>query len=232
MKLKTFCGLLMATAALAAAPASWAGVVVNGDFSAGLTGWSSLGDVTASGGSAQLSTASLYVDDAPAAAGAFNLSGTSAALVGVPGGVEAFSGLSLGSLDPDPAAGIWAFEGSALRQTLAVAAGDTLRLDWHFSSQEDPLTGMNDYAFLVIDGLLIRLTDVSNAVGSGQFSYSFNTAGTVELALGVVDVGDFIGTSTLGIDNVVLDSALAVPEPGSLALALLGLGMLRRRGRR
>lgn len=232
MKLKTFCGLLLTTAALAAAPAAWAGVVVNGDFSTGLAGWSSLGDVSANGGSARLSTASLDVDDAPSAAGAFNLSGTSAALVGVSGGVEEFAGLGIGSLDPDPAAGTWAFEGSALRQTLSVTAGDTLRLDWSFGSNEDPLSGMNDYAFLVIDGLLIRLADVSSGIGSGQFTHSFSAAGTVELVLGLVDVGDFVGTSTLDIDNVVLDSTRAVPEPGTLALALLGLGILRRRPRR
>ena len=99
--------------------------LVNGDFSSGLSGWSSLGDVAALHG-ATLSTASLAVDDAPAAAGAFNTSGVAAAAVGVPGGVEEFAGLGLGALDPDPANGIWAFEGSVLKQSLTVNAGDML----------------------------------------------------------------------------------------------------------
>ena len=77
--------------------------VINGDFSAGLTGWDSLGDVAVSAGEARLSTASLDVDDFPAAAGAFNQSGNAAAPVGQPGGVETFAGLPLGQLDPDPA---------------------------------------------------------------------------------------------------------------------------------
>ncbi|HND25558.1 MAG TPA: hypothetical protein PLN96_15165 [Zoogloea sp.] len=205
--------------------------LVNGDFSSGLSGWSSLGDVAALHG-ATLSTASLAVDDAPAAAGAFNTSGVAAAAVGVPGGVEEFAGLGLGALDPDPANGIWAFEGSVLKQSLTVNAGDMLSFDWQFASQEDPLSGMNDYAFVVLDGVLTRLGDVLGGPSGGHFSTALGSAGAMQLAFGIVDVNDYVGTSTLVLSNVRIDAASAVPAPGTLALGLGGLALLRIARRR
>ena len=204
--------------------------MISGDFSAGLTGWDSLGDVAVSAGEARLSTASLDVDDFPAAAGAFNQSGNAAAPVGQPGGVETFAGLPLGQLDPDPANGSWAFEGSALRQTLGVQAGDTLTFDWRLASNEDPLAGMNDYAFVVIGGVLTLLDDVFTGLGSGSFSHTFNAAGSTDVVFGIVDVGDYVGSSWLSIDSVRIATApTTVPEPGSLVLALAGIGVLARR---
>ena len=190
-----------------------AAAVINGDFAAGLTGWDSLGDVAVSAGAARLSTASLDVDDFPAAAGAFNLSGNAAAPVGQPGGVEEFAGLALGQLDPDPLNGSWAFEGSALRQTLAVRAGDTLSFDWGLGSNEDPLIGMNDYAFVVIGGVLTVLDDVFTGLGSGRFTHTFATAGSVDLVFGVVDTGDYVGSSWLSIDNAQLAPPAPCPNP-------------------
>lgn len=204
--------------------------VINGDFTAGLTGWDSLGDVAVSASAARLSTASLDVDDFPAAAGAFNLSGNAAAPIGQPGGVEEFAGLPLGQLDPDPLNGSWAFEGSALRQTLAVQAGDTLRFDWSLGSNEDPLIGMNDYAFVVIGGVLTVLDDVFTGLGSGSFIHTFNAAGSTDVVFGIVDVGDYVGSSWLSIDSVRIATApQPVSAPGSLALALAGVGVLARR---
>ena len=205
--------------------------VINGDFAAGLTGWNSLGDVSVSAGAAHLSTASLDVDDFPATAGAFNRSGNAAAPVGQPGGVEEFAGLALGQLDPDPLNGSWAFEGSALRQTLGVQAGDTLSFDWRLGTNEDPLAGMNDYAFVVIGGVLTVLDDVFTGLGSGRFTHTFGAAGSVDVVFGVIDTGDYVGSSWLSINTVQL-SATTVPEPGSLALGLAGIGLLARRLRR
>lgn len=222
------CAATLLAAGVLAAPAHAA--VVNGNFAAGLSGWSALGDVAALNG-ATLTTASLDVDDAPASAKAFNVSGTAAAQVGMPGGVESFVGLPLGGLDPDAANGIWAFEGSALKQTLAVKAGDTLSFDWQFSSQEDPLAGMNDYAFVLIGQSLFTLADVLGGATGSRFSTTFAADGNVDLAFGIVDVNDYVGTSSLSLANISLDAANTVPEPGSLALGLGGLALLARRKR-
>lgn len=220
------CAATLLAAGVLAAPAHAA--VVNGNFGAGLTGWATLGDVAAVNG-ATLTTASLDVDDAPAGAAAFNVSGTAAAPVGMPGGVESFVGLPLGGLDPDPAGGSWAFEGSALKQTLAVKAGDTLSFDWLFSSQEDPRGGMNDYAFVIIGQTLVTLADVFGGATGSHFSTTFAADGHVDLAFGIVDVGDYVGTSSLSLSDIHLDAAHRVPEPGSLALGLGGLALLARR---
>lgn len=220
------CAAVLLAAGVLSVPAHAA--VVNGNFAAGLAGWSTLGDVAAVNG-ATLTTASLDVDDAPAGAGAFNVSGTAAAPVGVPGGVESFVGLPLGGLDPNAANGIWAFEGSALKQTLAVKAGDTLSFDWLFSTHEDPLAGMNDYAFVLIGQTLITLADVLGGATGSHFSTTFATDGNVDLAFGIVDVNDYIGTSSLSLGNIRLDAANRVPEPTSLALGLGGLALLARR---
>lgn len=222
MKLLKSLSAALLLGALATAPTARADVL-NGDFNAGLSGWSSLGDVAVSGGAAVLTTASLDADDTPAASGAFNISGSAAALIGLPGGLEDFAGLSLGALDPDPAAGTWAFEGSALRQTLTVQAGDSLSFDWTFASNEDPLTGMNDYAFVLIGDVLTVLGDVAGGATGQHFSYAFSSAGNVKLVFGVVDINDYVGTSRLGIDAVRVEASQSVPEPGTLALGLGGL---------
>ncbi|MDD3353281.1 PEP-CTERM sorting domain-containing protein [Zoogloea sp.] len=200
--------------------------LVNGTFDTDLSGWSALGDVAVVNGSAVLTTASLEDDDGAGPA-ARNLSGTAAALVGVPGGLESFAGLPLGALDLNS----WSFEGSALRQTLTVAAGDTLSFAWDFSSLD---TFMNDFAFVMVDGQVNVLAHVLGGTGSGLFSQTFLNGGSFDLVFGVADEGDYVGTSFLSIDQVSLRSAASsVPEPTSLALGLGALGLLaalRRKG--
>jgi MYXO-CTERM domain-containing protein len=204
--------------------------VVNGGFEAGLAGWATLGDASTQAGAplgAQqlwLTTASkLYQDDFPLAAGALNRSGTGAADVGVSGGVESFVG----------GLGIYAYEGSAARQTVMALAGDTLSFRWDMGTSDM----QGDIAFVVIDGALSVLATSNQATlpgtlgntgqtGFSTFTHTFTAGGTHSLAFGVVDVGDYAMTSTLAIDGVQIGDVSVVPEGSGGMLGLASLAML------
>jgi hypothetical protein len=177
-----------------------------------LEGWAVLGDVVAQSGALTLTTAFLdgFSDEA------LNLSGQSAADVNL---LEPAAGVAPYALDLDDAE--FATEGSLVTQSFAVAAGDTLSFDWVFGGVEDLY---QDHAFVVINGALTTLA-TRTAPGSAlnSFSLSFAGAGTVQLALGVVDTGDYLGVSTLSISNLQLTP---VPEPATVALLLAGLGLV------
>lgn len=220
-------GLIFAGNAMAA--------VTNGGFSQGLTGWSTMGDVAVQSGSILMTTAStLYEDEFPEAAGTFNASGNAAADIAA-GGFEAFAGLSAGALDtPD-----FAYEGSILKQTFNVNAGDTLSFNWNFFTNET--NAGSDYAFISVNGVLTKLASASNATlasvpyalstGAGVFSQTFAAASSITLAFGVVDLTDYNSTSALWLDNVNLVAA-PVPEPESYAMLLAGLGLIVAASRR
>ncbi|MDP3607682.1 MAG: PEP-CTERM sorting domain-containing protein [Methylophilus sp.] len=207
--------------------------VTNGSFSDGLNGWSALGDVNLQAGAILMTTASVdFEDDYPESAGAFNASGTAAAETGVVGGIEDFIGVAMGTLNVGEN---FAFEGSVLKQTFNVNAGDTLTFNWNFFTNEAS-TGA-DYAFVSINGALTTLATPLDAVNSSlpyayttgfqTFSQTFNTASSVTLAFGVVDVNDYNVTSALWFDNVAV-----VPEPETYAMLLAGLGLLGFASRR
>jgi hypothetical protein len=202
------------------------------------------GDASTQGGAPEglsqlwLTTASATEqDDFPLAAGALNRSGIGAVAVGAPGGVETFVGLPLTALDPDLANGIVAFEGSAVSRSVSANAGDVLSFSWNFGTSDT----FNDYAFFVVDGQLFSLAGTAQATlptsflgnsfetGVAAYSHVFTSAGPHQISFGVVDVGDFGVTSTLAIDNVQI---IPVPEPGSLALMLAGLGIVGVSARR
>ncbi len=223
----TTVGLLFAGNAMAA--------VTNGGFAGNsLTGWSTLGDVTTQSGGAFLTTASLdFQDDFPEDAGTFNASGTAAYDIAL-GGFEAFAGLNAGDLDtPD-----FAYEGSLLKQTFSVNAGDTLSFNWNMFTNEGTSA---DYAFIAINGVLTKLAPASDAIipsvpydfstGASVFSQSFAAASSVTLAFGVVDLTDYGVTSALWLDNVQLVAA-PVPEPETYAMLLAGLGLMGAVARR
>ncbi len=178
-----------------------------------LTTWTGLGDtlVTASAAkvttafeeAGQLSSGALYIGD-------------------LESGLSPMSGI-LGS-----ALGSEALEGSALLQSFNFASNARISFNWALGTENFD-AGFADLAFVLIDGVLLQpLANVALSELSGFFTYNF-TAGAHTLAFGVVDVNDFTGVSTLSVSN--LDVSL-VPEPGSLALLLAGLGLVAVQSRR
>ncbi len=212
-------GLLAAACTLACLAAPLAAQAQVGTGS--LEGWTVLGDVVAQQGSITLTTAFLDGFDDEA----LNLSGQPAVLADV---LEPAAGVGLYGLDLNDAD--FATEGSLVTQSFTVSAGDTLSFDWAFGGVEDLY---QDHAFVVINGELTSLATRSlPGLALNGFSLSFAGAGTVQLALGVVDTGDYLGVSTLSVSNLQITP---VPEPASLAMLLAGLGLVgaaaaRRRG--
>lgn len=206
--------------ALALASAGAQAQVVNGNFQNGLASWSTYGDVVAQGGTMTLTTAYIDTEDLP-----FNLSGHAAVDIGM---VEAAAGVAPYALDLS--ATEYGFEGSLSTQSFNVAAGQTLSFSWSFSTHE---TQFEDHAFVVIDGQAFTLATRSSAVaGQQSFSHVFSSAGTANLAFGVIDTVDGLGVSSLAVSNVQLTTAVPEPTPAAMLLAGLGvMGLLARRRR-
>jgi hypothetical protein len=228
-------GLVIASPALAAGT-----TFTNGDFAGGsLANWTTAGDVLVVGANkvAALTTASVdYQDDSPLAAGFNNNSSTAAVDFAY---AADLAGIAFTSLDT--AGGDFTYEGSAIRQDFFATAGDTLSVsfDWTFLSAD---TTMADFAFVAINDTVVKFVDAFSAPVASQFNstfgdfddvtwgwasatytYTATTTGAVSLVLGVVDIGDYSGTSELRVDNVAVT---AVPEPRDWMLMLAGLGLV------
>jgi hypothetical protein len=127
--------------------------------------------------------------------------------------------------------------GSAIQQSFTANAGDQLRFNWNFLSDETSNHAGNDFAFLLLDGNLQQIANTftpsgptstlfTNETGFRPFSTGITSSGTHTLAFGVVDVdlpGHALGASAVLIDDV---RVAAVPEPGSVVLMLAGLAMV------
>lgn len=187
-------------------PVQAATVIKNGDFSNGLTGWSSIGNVGTSGEVAQLSNSGGQ--------------GTAA--------IENFLGLTSGTiatLGSNPTIG------SAIKQTFEAKEGTALRFSWRF--QAGDYLPFNDFAFYSLAptgaSTLSNVARVGNNGDSGWVNLSFvaPTTGLYTLGFGVMNSTDNAAASLLLVDNVEAD---IVPTPALLP-GLIGLGAaaIRRR---
>jgi hypothetical protein len=209
--------------------------IVNGGFETGsYTGWSTIGNnavVTSAFGTGPVE-------------GAFQSLSTTGAGSASQSALETLLGLGAGTLDLFGNGNV--FEGSAIKQTISVRAGETLSFSWNFLTDEfTPDSTFDDFTFFVaLNGIVSELADTGFPVfvnsptaffeETGFFTETLlnSSARTFTLGFGVVDVGDTIVNSGLLIDAVRIGS-VSVPEPGILSLmavGLAGLAIWRLRG--
>lgn len=231
-KIKTIRSLLATggvLVALSLGSAAQAAALVNGNF-AGLAGWQTVGDASASGNTLWLSNAATGSD-------AHNISGTSAVETwALPATLQPYVPL-LDTADGE------ALEVSGAGQGFSAAAGSVLSFKWNFGTYD---SYQGDYGFVAVDGQIFSLASLASfaptdadLIGSAglltgwrDFSITLSGNGSHSVIFGVVDIVDTALTSTLAIADVRVS---AVPEPSSWALALVGLaaigGVARRRQR-
>jgi hypothetical protein len=189
--------------------------------------WNFSGDVTTpADGEVNLSNSSFgFGDDfdyKPSNPDAYNYTQSQSAIE-VDGTLENFLGLIAGDLD----IGGTAFQGSAISTSLTVTSGDKFSFKWNFLTNETasqpPFSPLNDFAFFVVNGVVIKLADVNDAsnissffnseTGENIFSYTFTNAGNYKLGIGVIDIDDFANTSALQIRQANIEGKTqSIPE--------------------
>jgi plastocyanin len=130
-----------------------------------------------------------------------------------------------------------AMEGSTyVLKDIAVNAGDTLRFDWTFYTNEPETGALADAAyFSVLNNLTTVLAHAASGINGdagfsgfraatgGSFSHTFASAGTYDLVFAVVDTDDFVTSSALAVNDLTVTP---VPEADTYALMLAGLGLV------
>jgi hypothetical protein len=105
--------------------------------------------------------------------------------------------------------------GSAIKQTLSFNAGDQFSFDW--TSNIDS----QDQAFVAINNAIQVLSTGSS------YSYTFATAGNYQVAMGVIDLFDSTGVSTLTLSNAQIQAVPwetdALPVVGTTLLFGIGI---------
>ena len=238
MMLRFSIGIVVVMVVLGLPCASTAGIILNGGFENGFTGWSTTGITS-------IQTAAFGSGPTEGTQDALMESGDGSGFT-TAAGLASFLGLSAGVLQgiaTDQVTG-----GSSIKQTLTVNAGDALTFHWNFLTNEaTALSGgasssFNDLAFVSISsggtGTATKLADTFSSftssfttfaaeTGFSTQSITFATGGTYTLGFGVVNVTDQFGDSGLLLDDVKVTPAVsAVPEPSTLVSASIGVGLM------
>jgi len=144
-------------------------------------------------------------------------SGTGSTVItgGGSGSLEDSLGLTGGAFDTAIPNNVY---GSAIKQTLSFNASDQFSFNWTFNTSD------SDQAFVSINNAIQVLS------GSNPYSYTFGTSGDYQVAMGVLDVNDSLGISTLNLSNAQIQ---AVPwETDALSVVgttlLFGIGIWKK----
>lgn len=130
-----------------------------------------------------------------------------------------------------------ATEGSVIKAQQNFNLGDVIRFNFNFTTKEPATEYQNDYAFFMADGSVpgtsdlsfIKLADVVGNNASNPFTYTFPKTDNYTIAIGIVDIGDYVRDSSIQISNA---NTQAVPEPFTIlssASAVVFGGILKRR---
>ena len=122
--------------------------------------------------------------------------------------IETFLGVALGGLSPLATSGSGhdnATNGSAMKTTLDVTAGDEISFSWAFDA--DDYLSYNAFAFVTINGTPIELADISQVGSYGatswaSFTYTATSTGPLTIGFGVMNTGDDGVNSYLLVDQL------------------------------
>jgi Ca2+-binding RTX toxin-like protein len=96
-------------------------------------------------------------------------------------------------------------DGSALKTTLQLNAGDVVTFDWNFTT--DDYLPFKDFAFATVNGAAFLLSDIQSTGSYGTtgwqtFSYAAPTSGSYAIGQGVMNDQDQLFNSYLAVDNI------------------------------
>jgi hypothetical protein len=139
--------------------------------------------------------------------------------------IESFLGLDPGDLTGIAASGSGydnATNGSAMKATMTVSAGDVITFDWFMDA--DDYNPYNDFVFATINGQVFELSDISqvgsyNATSWATFTYTATSSGPIEIGFGAMNTGDSGMDTYLLVDNLRVNGVLVSSfEAGSLGV--------------
>lgn len=148
-----------------------------------------------------------------------------------------FFGMPVGTL-PDDTDGTGPVDGAAMKTTVQVHSGDSIRFDWMFDAR-DQVTGVNggaadDYAVFIADGEWYRLSGVRDtgsfgASGWRTSEWIYTGAGAKTVAIGFALLNDFDDANEprLLIDDVRLNKPISADHQEIGDTQEKGVGALR-----
>jgi hypothetical protein len=116
--------------------------------------------------------------------------------------IENFLMLSTGTLDSISTGN--ATEGSAIKGSFNVNAGDTFSFDFTWDSDEMSGAYYNDFAFfsLNMDDVGVLADTFARDNDTGSFSWTADKSGQLDFGIGIMDVHDRIVESFLSVSNL------------------------------
>ncbi|WP_212365878.1 cadherin-like domain-containing protein [Bradyrhizobium jicamae] len=117
-------------------------------------------------------------------------------------------------------------DGSALKTTLYLHAGDVVTFQWNFTT--DDYLPYHDFAFASVNGSAFLLSDIQSTGSYGStgwhtFSYTVTADGTYDIGAGVMNDKDQMVTSYLALDNLEVNGTVVQSfEKGLAGSQILG----------